>query len=594
MAIKIKGGGKAILIVLALVLMFFGVRYYQSNFVQDVANQTQLIDKIDLPDAPKNAQATVSAVELPSDQLATLTSKPTKVEVMAWNSQMGFIYSNGGPLTTKGSFMEKQKVNLQIVRQDDCNKMQQDLIQFAGAYKSNGSTDQGTPFVMIMGDGAAAFVTQVNGELSKLGSEYKARIIYSCGRSLGEDKLMGPPAWRENPQNAKGKTVSAYLRDGDWNIAVKWASDNGIPVNPDETTYDPEALNFIAANDFLEACDKYISGYKETRKVVNKGKTTGQTIEVGVDGVATWTPGDVRIAEKKGGLVSIVSTEEYRSQMPNVLIGIDKYMSDNRSTIEGMITAMAQGGDQVKCYSNALAKAGDLSAKVYNEQDGAYWVKYYKGVPDFVDKQGLVVKLGGSRVHNLSDNLALFGLQDGSTNVYGIVYSVFGNIVKDLYPTMYGDIDPIDKVLDLSYLQAVASRTTVKAEGDKVTFNADDNIKTTVSEKNWTIEFETGKATFSPSAEKALEKLYNDLVVASTLKVEIHGHTDNTGDANANMALSEARAFAIKEYLEKRSPSEFPEGRITIRAFGQTEPIASNTTDVGRAKNRRVDIKLGK
>ncbi len=593
MAIKIKGGGKVILIIAFLVAGYFGVRYYQNNFVKDVDHQTKLVDKIDLPDAPKNAQSTVQAVEFPTEQLTSSDAKLTKVEVMAWNSQMGFIFANGGAKTTKGSLMEKKKVNLSIVRQDDCNKMQQDLIQFASAYKNNGAVDQGTPFVMIMGDGAAAFITQVNSELSKLGNEYKAKIIYSCGRSLGEDKLMGPSSWRENPQNARGKTVTAYLRDGDWNIAVKWASDNGIPVNPDEKTYDPEALNFIAANDFLDACDKYISGYKETRQVVNKGKTNGQTIDVGVDGVATWTPGDVRIAEKKGGLVSIVSTEEYRSQMPNVLIGIDKYMKDNSATIEGMIDAMAQGGDQVKCYSAALNKAGDLSAKVYNEQDGAYWVKYYKGVPDFVDKQGLVVKLGGSRVHNLSDNLALFGLLDGSTNVYGIVYNVFGKVVVDLYPTMYSKMDPIEEVLDLSYLKNVASRTTVKSDADQVKFSNDDNIRKTVSEKNWSIGFETGKSTFTPEAEKYLNQLYNDLIVASNLKVEIHGHTDNVGDPNANMTLSEARAFAIKQYLESKSKSEFPQGRIIVIAHGQTMPITSNETSTGRSKNRRVEIKLG-
>lgn len=590
-SVHLTGTGKVLFFVALIVAGYFGLRWYQNNFVHEVKQESKVLANIDLPEAPKNAQTTVQPVEFPADVLSPLNKEEIRVNEMAWNSQMGFNFANGGPRTTKGSLMEKHGVKLNIIRQDDCEKMQQDLLQFAAGYK-DGSTNQGVPFCMVMGDGAAAFLSGVNSNLEKLGSEYKAKIVFSCGRSLGEDKLMGPKDWRENPRSAIGKTVAAYLRDGDWNIAVKWASDNGIPVNPDETTYDPNALNFIAAGDFLDACDKYITGYTETRKVVINGKTTGATETVNVDGVATWTPGDVRIAESKGGLISIVSTKEYRSQMPNVLIGIDKYMKDNPKAVEGIISAVSEAGDQIKCYSAALNKAGEISAKIYNENDGAYWVKYYNGVKDFVDKKGNVVELGGSRVHNLADNVELFGL-NGGTNIYGVVYKVFGDVVVDLYPTIIPSYPPVEEALDLSYLKNVVSRTSIMASADEVKFNADDNIRETVSEKNWSIEFETGRATFTPQAEKQLEHLFNDLVVASNLKVEISGHTDNTGNADANMILSEQRAFAIKEYLERKSPKAFPQGRITVRAFGQTQPLASNTTVGGRAKNRRVDVKLG-
>ena len=59
------------------------------------------------------------------------------------------------------------------------------------------------------------------------------------------------------------------------------------------------------------------------------------------------------------------------------------------------------------------------------------------------------------------------------------------------------------------------------------------------------------------------------------------------------MKLSEERAFAVKKWLEKQSPTNFPEGRVKVFAHGQTEPVAPNTTAEGRAKNRRVEIVLG-
>lgn len=554
--------------------------------------QSEEIGKIDLPTAPENAASTVGAVEMPSDNPANINSKEVRWLLWAWNAQMGLMFANGGANTTEGSLMAKQGVNLHLTRQDDVSQMQASLIKFAKEYKDDPDTKEGAQFVTIMGDGSAAFLAGVNPELEKLGKDYRAQVIYSCGKSQGEDKLMGPPSWKLNPQNAKGSTVTAYLRDGDWNIAVKWCADNGIKVNPDEKTYDPEAMNFINPESYIDASQKYISGYTEERAVVKNGKPTGEKKTVHVDGVATWTPGDVMIAEKKGGLVSIVSTKEYRSQMPNVLIGIKKFCEDNRDVVEKMITAIGQGGDQVKSYSTALNKAGDISAKVYGEEDGAYWVKYYKGTVQ-KDKQGNDVELGGSAVSNLADNMELFGLTPGSTNVFGIVYTTFGNIVKKLYPELMPSFPTVDDILDLSYLKNVVAKSGTLAAADKTTFTAGE-IKEKVAERAWNIEFESGSAKLTAKAEKDLELLFNDLIVANNLKVEIHGHTDNAGDPGKNMTLSEQRAFAVKQWLEAKSPNNFPDSRTSIHAHGQTNPLVPNDTPDGRAKNRRVTIVMGK
>jgi OmpA-OmpF porin, OOP family len=554
---------------------------------------SQEVGKIDLPDAPKNAATAVQQADIPSDKPASLSTPALRWQLWAWNAQMGLMFANGGANTTENSLMAKNGVNLALTRQDDVPQMQASLIKFANEYKSNPATTEGTQFVSIMGDGAPAFMAGLQPELEKIGPEYKAQIIYTCGKSLGEDKLMGPASWKENPQTAKGGLCAAYLRDGDWNIVVKWCGDNGIKVNPDEKTYDPEAMNFYSADSYIDASQKYISDYAEDRPVVINGKPTGETKKVSVNSVATWTPGDVMIAEKKGGLVSIVSTKEYRSQMPCVVIGIKKHMEDNRKTVENMIDAIAKGGDQVKSYSVALKKAGEISAKVYNEETGDYWVKYYNGVTA-PDKQGQVVELGGSRVHNLGDNLELFGMGQGSTNVFKIVYTVFGDIAKKLYPKLMPTYPSADEVIDLSYIKNVAARTSNMASADKVTFNADDAIREKVAEKSWNIEFESGSNRLTPQAEKSLQNLFNDLVVASNLKVEVHGHTDNAGDPNKNMQLSEDRAFAVKQWLEKKSSSNFPDGRVSIIAHGQMTPLVSNGTPEGKAKNRRVTIVMGK
>lgn len=597
---KIKPGFK-IFLALAIAGLVYVVAGTELIFKKDV-KQTVQINQVILPNAPKDIAtgAVVTFAPLPSNDVAVVNSTRINFDIMAWNSQMGLILANGGPMTTKGSLMEKRGVNLKITRQDDCNQAAANLIKFANDYKNNPTTATGTNLYAIMGDGAPAWLSSINAELSKLGDEYIAQIIFSCGKSSGEDQFMAPQTVKENPQSARGMVCSAVLRDGDWNIVIKWCSDNGIPINTDEKTYNPDAMNFVAANDFIDAAQKYISGYSEERDVVKTDSKTGKTTRTGdkkkitVDCSTTWTPGDVMIAENKGGLVRIVSTAEYASQMPNVVIGIKKWLKDNKTNVVNMITAISEGGDQIKTYDEALTRAAELSAKVYGDKDGSYWKKYYKGVTQS-DAQGKLVQLGGSKVHNLADNLELFGQGNNHENVYASVYKVFGDIVSGLYPENVKTYPEIKDVLDLSYILEAKTKSGNLTSADQITYNNTSNMSETVAKRAWSIEFQTGSANFTPEALQVLNNLNDQLNVASALQIEIFGHTDNTGTSDGNMSLSEARAQAVKNWLQQKSSVSYPESRfIQVKGKGQNEPVADNNTSSGKAKNRRVEIIMGK
>jgi OmpA-OmpF porin, OOP family len=603
---KLTPLGKVVIVIALLVAAFFSVRQFAPGLLDKIVpaakgREAVVPERADLPDLPASAAATASSrnVALPGEGPGCTDRPEVRLYHWAWNAHMGAMFANGGSQSTQGSLMCKNGVNLKFIRQDDVGRMQEGLITFAQELKNgNPNPSQGVHFVTIMGDGGAAFLKGINDTLARLGPEYTAKVVGSCGYSRGEDKFMGPPDWKQNPATSKGGLVAGVLRDGDWNIAQKWLGDNGLCNNPDETTYDPNCLNWVAASDYIDASEKYVANYCEERPVVENGRRTGDRQRVCVNGVVTWTPGDVIVAEKRGGLVSVVSTKEYASQMPNVIIGIDKWMKDNRQTVEGMLQAIFEGSDAVKSNPQAFRKAAEISAAVYNESgaDADYWEKYFDVVTER-DKAGLRVELGGSSVNNLADNMVLFGLTPGGSNLFGATYTVFGDIVKQQYPDLVPSYPPVDQILDTSYVQAVASRMQSQgvqvAAAETPTFSPAAPVRNVVSRRAWNINFETGSATFTPEAEREMEQLLRDLLVASSAAVEIHGHTDNVGNPQSNMNLSETRAFAVKEWLERQSPANFPEGRVRVFAHGQQNPIAPNSTDAGRARNRRVEIVIG-
>lgn len=604
---KLTPLGKVIIFVALLLAAFFAVKRFApdllARFVPEAKSRESVVpEKAELPDLPSSQAPSALSdrkVKLPGAKAGCDDLPEVRFYHWAWNAQMGMMFATGGPQATDGSLMCEKKVNLRFIREDDPSKMQEGLVAFASDLKNGErNPDKGTHFVAIMGDGAATFLKGLNDTLSRLGPEYQAKIVGSAGYSRGEDKFMGPPEWKASPAASKGGLVTGVLRDGDWNIAQKWLGDNGLCNNPDEKTWDPDCLNWVASPDYIDAAEKYIAGYCEDRPVVSKGKRTGDTKKVCVNGVVTWTPGDVTIAQKRGGLVSIVSTREYASQMPNVIIGIDKWMRDNRQEVEGMLEAIFEGSDLVKSSPKALEKAAEISAEVYQEAgaDADYWLKYFDGVTER-DKQGLRVELGGSSVNNLADNLMLFGLNPGSSNLFAATYTVFGDIVKAQYPDLVPSYPPVGQILDTSYIKAIASRAAPEAvaetAAERPTFTPSAPVRNVVSRKAWNINFATGNANFTPEAERQMQQLLRDLLVASSAVVEVHGHTDSVGNAQANHNLSESRAFAVKEWLERQSPANFPEGRIRVFAHGQENPLASNSTEEGRARNRRVEIVIG-
>lgn len=111
-----------------------------------------------------------------------------------------------------------------------------------------------------------------------------------------------------------------------------------------------------------------------------------------------------------------------------------------------------------------------------------------------------------------------------------------------------------------------------------------------ISEKGFIalyINFETGKSAIKSESLSIVDQMVQMLKEAPDLKISVQGHTDNTGTAAANQALSEQRAAALVKALTEKG---IDKSRLSSKGFGQTKPVADNASEDGKAKNRRVEI----
>jgi len=103
------------------------------------------------------------------------------------------------------------------------------------------------------------------------------------------------------------------------------------------------------------------------------------------------------------------------------------------------------------------------------------------------------------------------------------------------------------------------------------------------------IFFELGKAVLTKESFEELNKLAGIMNDNPTMKIEISGHTDNTGSAVINARLSTERARAVMDYLVNKG---IDKSRMTYMGYGSDQPVADNATPEGRARNRRVEFKI--
>ena len=550
-----------------------------------------------------NAGFTAASTEVSDKEMPTM-----RVKAWAWNGHMSVIHAVGGLETTRGSLAEKYGVRATFQREDDTNQLR-DLLFACANELADSARDcrTGIHFTTLMGDQLGAQLAGWNEQFRKLGEDLTIEVIGFGGRSDGEDAFLAPPAVKLDPQNARGLVVAAAPREGDQNLVIFWAARNDIPINVNTRTYDPDAINFWDANSYTHAAELFNTKACEKRAEVKNTKRTGKSVNACVDSLTTWTPADWAATvgpNARGGVVRIFSTKENSSQMPNAILGIKRWNKNNFQTVVNFLAAVTEAGEQIRTNPAAQMRSAEASAAVYGaikaaaeeEKDPRFWLRYYRGVKE-TDVQGNEVELGGWLAFTLADNLKYWGIP-GGTDYFRDTYELFGGYMKKYYPNEVPVLEPYDSIANKTYMRAVMNMrreaATRQATGVVREFGRGEEITQVSARGAWSIEFDTGKDTFTSVSLRTLEELRRSLSVAQNELVQINGHTDDVGDPALNQDLSERRAQAVKSWLQSQSRETFPDNRLEVRGFGEDRPLAAGTTPEARARNRRVEIVLGR
>ena len=103
------------------------------------------------------------------------------------------------------------------------------------------------------------------------------------------------------------------------------------------------------------------------------------------------------------------------------------------------------------------------------------------------------------------------------------------------------------------------------------------------------VTFPVDSTTISPTFQSTLDTIANSLIEYPDSLIDVYGHTDSTGSDQYNLDLSQRRANSVADYLVMRGVAR---ARIRAQGYGERYPVADNTTEQGRALNRRVEIKI--
>jgi outer membrane protein OmpA-like peptidoglycan-associated protein len=238
------------------------------------------------------------------------------------------------------------------------------------------------------------------------------------------------------------------------------------------------------------------------------------------------------------------------------------------------ISECSKNFNEIQFYTsaeNTIAKEGTVTKLTYifNDDPESKSPSPYQVIKNY---ENAIMKNNGKKIYSSTGNDGYQGATFTLTT-NGIEYWVMiDNMVPGHPDICYG--------FDLYILEIEAMKQEIQANEIFEALNKNGFIALHIN-------FATDKSDIKPESQKIIDQIVEMLKSNPSLKISIEGHTDNVGSSASNKTLSENRAKSVMTAIITQG---IDKTRLSAKGFGQEKPIAENSTEDGRAKNRRVEI----
>ncbi len=297
-----------------------------------------------------------------------------------------------------------------------------------------------------------------------------------------------------------------------------------------------------------------------------------------VDAAVVWSPDDIGCVEAVPGSRVLESTRSASHIIADVFVAKKDYVDKNKVKLEQLYEGWMKGAAEINLNDNNKRKAAKILAENFSgfsEEDS------YQAINNV-------------RLATHGDNINFFGLNRDYKGVTGSsLYTRMSEVYKGLgfiegrAPGWRGISYP--QIVEKANLQGVSHQAEDAPKFKAAT--AADETKAAIASKAVSINFRTGEFQLDENSKYIIDKEFVGVAQAfGNSRIRIEGNTDNTGSRQLNIDLSKKRAQAVANYLI--SEHKMPRNRLIVVGNGPDQPLASNDTDNGRAKNRRTDFEL--